>query len=643
MNAHKQLDTSRLLARRDVGAAPFVSEPRDFMPAQVAQSFDAMRDRDRFLPSRTRHDLSVSDESVYDTLGAGELGTMERAVRDHYDLYDGGASRHSFGGTVAAPSGGTLATTQGAVAVTRYGDAELSVARPTVRYAKTMSRDAEVKAPASRQYVYEQTQRAGDRVERAVHCVPQCNKTEVSLSPRAEAALANLRAMRGCATRVVARHIHTSTPAPNKSLDGAYVSPGLVSHARSDDATVVSDRPERSTTVRAPLCDAASARQADWHLEHRADRERVREAAKFGEMHTVRQAERIENDRETRVVCHEAPQFGAMHTVRQAERIDNDRETRITCHEAPQFGAMHTVRQAERIENDRETRVVRHEAPQFGAMHTVRQAERIDNDRGTRITCHEAPQFGAMHTVRQAERIDNDRETRVVCHEAPQFGEMHTVRQAERIDNDRETRGVVHGAVDVGAFETTRLERPRLPKLIDRTCIAHWPSRPTELTVQHSRAEPTLLAPRNERAGGPEQRGLFGHAPTKRLLGVRLESGNASATSVALGNLGAVATRGDLVPRDVDFSTAVSSHLAPSQHQQYRAPNKEMSSATTRNDIDAPACVNISARPRGPECGRETLRLEPHHAAVGIAPPLAHGVRARGRQEYDARAGTERC
>ena len=565
MNAHKQLDTSRLLARRDIDVAPFVSEPRDFMPAQLAPNFDAMRDRDRFLPSRTRHDLSVADEALHDTLGAAELGAMERAVRDHYDTYDGGASRHSFGGTVAAPSGGTLATTQGAVDVTRYGDAALSVARPTVRYAKAMSRDAAVEAPSTRQYAYEPTQRVGDRVERAVHAAPECAKPApaplASLSPRraaaAHAALATLRAMHGCATRVVARRVHAPTPASDARVDGPYVACAALSTARADGATVVSDRPDRSTTVRAPTCDATSARQGDWRLEHRADRERVRAAAPFGEMHTARQAQRIGNDRETRVVVHEAPELGEMHAARQAHRIGNDRETRV------------------------------------------------------------------------------------VVREAPELGEMHTVRQAHRICNDRETRVVEHGAREFGAVETARIHRPRLPIVSDRAAPTH---RASELNVHHARSEPTRLAPRNERVGGPERRGVFGHVPTKRLVGVRLEGGNASATSVVHACLGAVASRGeDAVARDVEFRSAVSSHLAPSQHQQYQVAQREPSFASTRHDLDAPGYMDVAAAwpapapsaQRGAECARETLRLEPHHAASAVAPPVAHCVRGRGRQEFE--------
>jgi hypothetical protein len=592
MNAHKQLDTTRLLERRDIVVAPFVSEPRDFMPAQSAPNFDAMRDRDRFAPSRTRHDLSVEHEYT-DTLGAGELGAMERAVRDHYDTYDGGASRHSFGGTVAAPSGGTLATTQGAVGVTRYGDAELSVARPTVRYAKTMSRDAAVKPAASRQYAYEPTQRVADRVERAVHAAPECNKIQPApLSPRAHAAraaLATLRAMHGCATRVVARHVRTAFPASDARVDGPYVACAGLSSARADDATIVSDRRDRSTTVRAPMCDATSARQGDWRLEHRADREQVREAATLGEMHSLRQQHSVGNDRETRVAWHEAPQFGEMHSLRQQHSVGNDRETRVVVHEAPQFGAMHSLRQQHSVGNDRETRVV----------------------------VHEAPQFGAMHIVRQPQRIGNERETRVVAHAAP----------------------------PVGCVEAARLHRPRLPLMSDRAALTH---RASELNVHTTRSEPSLLAPRNERVGGPERRGIFGHAPTKRLVGVRLEGGNASAASVIQANLGAVATRADLVARDVDASTAVSSHLAPSQHPQHQPPKREPSRAATRYDLEAPEyAVRSDWAPQhsrgaelGAECARETLRLEPHHAAVAIAPPVAHCVRGRGRQEYEERYGS---
>ena len=123
MNAHKQLNTDRLLARRDIDVAPFVAEPRDFMPPQTAQTFDAMRESGRFVASRTRHDLTVGDSSKYGSVGADELAGMERAVRDHYDSYDGGASRHSFTGTVAAPSGDTLGTTQGAGVVRDIGRA----------------------------------------------------------------------------------------------------------------------------------------------------------------------------------------------------------------------------------------------------------------------------------------------------------------------------------------------------------------------------------------------------------------------------------------------------------------------------------------------------------------------------------------
>jgi hypothetical protein len=334
--------------------------------------------------------------------------------------------------------------------------------------------------------------------------------------------------MHGCATRVVARNVRTAFPASDARVDGPYVACAELSSARADDATIVSDRRDRSTTVRAPMCDATSARPGDWRLEHRADREQVREAATLGEMHSLRQQHSVGNDRETRVVVHEAPQFGAMHIVRQPQSIGNDRETRVVAHVAP----------------------------------------------------------------------------------------------------------------PVGCVETARLHRPRLPIVSDRAAITH---RASELNVHTTRSEPSLLAPRNERVGGPERRGIFGHAPTKRLVGVRLEGGNASAASVVQANLGAVATRADLVARDVDASTAVSSHLAPSQHQQHQAPKREPSRAATRYDLEAPEyAVGPDWAPqhsRGAECARETLRLEPHHAAVAIAPPVAHCVRGRGRQEYEERHG----
>jgi hypothetical protein len=549
MNAHKQLNTDRLLARRDIGVAPFVAEPRDFMPPQTAQSFDAMREPGRFVASRTRHDLSVDDTSMYGSVGADELAGMERAVRDHYDSYDGGASRHSFTGTVAAPSGDTLGTTQGAVGITRYGDAELSVPRPTVRYPREQSRTAEMREPSSRQFAYEPAQRVGDRFGLAVQSVPECYKSHVRLSPRAEAAVATLRAMHGSATRVVARHARTSTPAANKGLDGAYVASAAVSHHRTDDATIVSDRRDRSTTTRAEVGEAPSARQSDWHLEHRADREQVREAAAIGEMHSVRQAQRIHNDRETRVAVHEAPQLGEMHSVRQAQRIPNDRETRVA------------------------------------------------------------------------------------VHEAAQLGETHIARQPRSIGNDRENRFVVHGSAGVGALESGRIERPTLPTMSDRAGIAH---RPSEMSVGHARVEPTFLAPRNERAGGPERRAELGHAPTKRLLGVHLEATHASARSVVQANLGAVEAPEDFVARDVDESTAVSAHSAPSYRSQHRAPTRVSFGETDRHDLSAPEYVNIAGRPRDGTCVRETLRLEPHHAASAVAPPVPNHVRARGRQEFDA-------
>ena len=522
MNAHKQLDTSRILERRDFDVAPFVAAPRDFMPPQMAQSFDAMRERDRFVPSRTRHDLSVGDSEMYGTLGADELSGMERAVRDHFDTYDGGASRHSFGGTVAAPSGDSLGATQGSVGITRFGDAELSVARPTVRYPKEQSRTAETKEPSSRQYTYEPAQRVGDRVERAVPSVPECYKSHVRLSPRAEAAVATLRAMHGSATRVVTRHPRTSTPAPNKNLEGTYVSSGVVSYHRADDATIDYDRHNRSCTTRAALGDAPSARQADWHVEYRADREQIREAASLGD----------------------------------------------------------------------------------------------------------------LHTVRQAHQIGNERETRVVMHEAPQFGDMHTVRQAHQIGNDRENRHVVHGAFDVGVVGSARLERPTLPTMSDRAGIAH---RPSDISVEHSRLGPSVLTPRNERAGRPEQRAPLGHAPTRRLLGVHLESNHAGTRAVVQADLGTVESREDLVAREVDESTAFSSHLAPTQRQQHQVSTRIGSVASDRYDMQAPGYVNVAGRPRAEGCVRETLRIEPHHAAGGSAPPIAHTIRGRGRQQYDAR------
>lgn len=307
------------------------------------------------------------------------------------------------------------------------------------------------------------------------------------------------------------------------------------------------------------MCDATSARQGDWRLEHRADREQVREAATLGEMHSVRQAHSVGNDRETRVAWHEAPQFGEMQSVRQNERIANDRETRV------------------------------------------------------------------------------------VVHEAPQFGEVHILRQPQSIGNDRETRVVAHVAPPVGCVETARLHRPRLPIVSDRAALTH---RASELNVHTTRSEPTLLAPRNEHVGGPERRAMLGHAPTKRLVGVRLEGGNASAASVIQANLGAVATRADLVARGVDASTAVSSHLAPSQHPQHQVPKREPSRAATRYDLEATDyAIGSDWAPQhsrgaefGTECARETLRLKPHHAAVAIAPPVAHCVRGRGRQEYEPSA-----
>ena len=118
---------------------------------------------------------------------------------------------------------------------------------------------------------------------------------------------------------------------------------------------------------------------------------------------------------------------------------------------------------------------------------------------------------------------------------------------------------------------------------------------------------------------------------------MRLEGGNASATSVLHASLGAVANREDVVARDGEFRSAVSSHLAPSQHQQYQVAQKEPSFASTRHDLDAPRYVDAahSWPAPAPSAPRETLRLEPHHAASAVAPPVAHCIRSRGRQELE--------